>query len=634
MLFSFLLLFPAIILHAQYDPSKTNKKAFQLYNRAQDLAGEEKFKEGIQLLRQAIQIDKNYEDAYLATAGMYSELKKYQESVSYYQQAMAIDSNFAADYNLSYSINLAGLGKFQEALDAVNRFLNIPTLNETGRKLALSRQTTYRFAIDYATHHNQLPYKFEPQNLGDSINTAVPEYFPSISLDGKTLIYTRRVQDVNEDFYQSDKIDGHWTKARSLEGNINTNRNEGALNISQDGQWLVFTGCNFPQGYGSCDLYISYFTGQGWSAPENLGQQINSEFWDSEPSLSPDKRDLYFSSNRPGGFGGSDLYVCHRLQSGRWTLPENMGPAINTPGDENSPFIHADNQTLYFTSSGLLGYGNSDLFLTRKNKEGGWGTPINLGYPINTVENEGSLVVAADGKTAYYASDRADSRGELDIYSFELRPDIRPFKTNWVKGKVFDQKTNHGLPSHVELTDLATGQLLSDVQTDETGNYLTTLPVGKNYAFNVHRKGYLFFSEHFELADTTTDSTYQIDIPLQPIETNASIVLKNIFFDVNKFELKPTSRVELDEIIALLKENPKVSILISGHTDNVGKPAENLLLSENRAKAVVNYLTEKGIARLRLYFKGFGDTQPLETNDSETGRAKNRRTELKIMRLQ
>jgi outer membrane protein OmpA-like peptidoglycan-associated protein len=630
-LFTFLIFFNIVQAHAQYDPSKVDKRAARLYLKSQEQAQDDKFEDGIASLKEAVRIDDHFEDAYLSMAGMYGELKNYAASVANYEKAKSIDSVYFNDFSLSYSINLAGLGEFQKALDAINSFKTIGNLNETSLKAAAYRTRTYQFALDYAAKKEVSLYKFEPQNLGDSVNSAVAEYYPTIALDGKTLIFTRRVNNTNEDFYESHKLDNGWSQAKALVGNINSNNNEGALNISQDGQWLLFTGCNFPDSYGSCDLYISYLTNQGWSTPENLGSNFNTEFWESTPSLSPDKRDLYFTSNRPGGYGGNDIYVSHRQDNGHWSPPENMGPTINTAGDESAPFIHADNLTLYFTSNGLPGYGGDDLFVVRKNADGKWGEPENLGYPINTIENEGSLVVSSDGKTAYYASDRSDSRGQLDLYSFELRTDIRPAKTLWVKGKVFDSKTGKGLPSSVELADLATKQVISNLQTDETGNYLTTLPVGKDYAFNVNRKGYLFYSEHFMLGSQSPDSTYHIDIPLRPIEANASIVLKNIFFDFNKYDLKPASQIELEEVIRLLKENPQVSIQINGYTDNVGKEADNLLLSENRAKSVVNYLKSKGIDAKRLFFKGYGDEQPVSSNDTEEGRGKNRRTELKIM---
>jgi outer membrane protein OmpA-like peptidoglycan-associated protein/tetratricopeptide (TPR) repeat protein len=628
-----LLLLLTIGVHAQYNPSKISPEAVKLFEHANELAYNDQLKEGLETLKKAVEIDKGYEDAFLSMAGIYVELKDYREAYENFKTARSIDSLYFKDFSLGYSISLAGLGKFQEALEAAKYFYSIPNLKESSMHLAEGRLKTYQFAVDYAAKYNPPDYKFEPQNMGDSINTAVSEYFPTISLDGNHLIFTRRVNGINEDFYESYRLGNGWTKAKPLGGNINSSFNEGALNISQDGQWLIFTGCNFPEGFGSCDLFISYKTDEGWSVPENLGANFNTEFFESAPSLSPDKRDLYFTSDRPGGFGGNDIYVSHRNENGHWSPPENMGPTINTSGDESWPFIHADNSTLYFTSSGLPGYGGTDLFLVRKNEKGEWGIPENLGYPINTIDNEGSLTVAADGKTAYYASDRADTKGQLDLYSFELRSDIRPAKTFWVKGKVYDKKTGKGLPSSVELGDLKNKRIVSKLQTDETGNYLITLPVGDDYAFNVNRKGYLFYSANFKLTDPLSDSVYQMDIPLQPIEANASIILKNIFFDVNMFELKPASQIELDDVVKLMKENPLMSIRIDGYTDNAGKASDNILLSENRAKSVVNYLKSKGILPTRLSFKGYGDAEPVSPNTTEAGRAQNRRTELKVLKI-
>jgi outer membrane protein OmpA-like peptidoglycan-associated protein len=428
-------------------------------------------------------------------------------------------------------------------------------------------------------------------------------------------------------------VNGNWGKAFPLVGKINSpDYNVGAQNISQDGEWLVFTGCDFPQGQGSCDIYISYLTKNGWSEPQNLGRNVNSEFWESTPSLSPDKRDLYFSSNRTGGFGGKDIWVCHRTETGRWSEPENLGPDINTSGDESTPFIHADNQTLFFNSNGLSCYSEKpDLFVTRKLADGKWGKPENLGYPINTIDDEGSMIVDADGKTAYYSSDKIDTKGGLDIYTFELREDLRPLKTLWAKGKVYDNKTKAGLPSTVVLTDVNTRQTVSKLQTDEDGNYLITLPVGKDYAFNVHRKGYLFYSQNYNMKNISSDSVFNVDIPLEPIEANAKVILKNVFFDTKKTDLKSESITELDNVVKLMNENPNMKILISGFTDNIGKPADNLKLSTGRAVAVVNYLVSKGVNNSRLSFKGFGETKPIASNNTEEGRAMNRRTELTVV---
>lgn len=620
-----------------YDPEKVNHKANTVYNLGNNKAQNGDYETAIKMINEALKLEPKFVDAYLSLAGIDAEMKRYPEAVTNFEKAFALDSVYSKDYLLPYSIDLAGCGKFDEALKAVNTFLSIPTLNSRSIKAGEFRKKTYEFAINYNQTHPEKDYVFSPQNVGDSVNSAELEYFPSLPIDGKKLIFTRRVNNNNEDFYESDlNTNGKWGKAFPLPGNINSSTfNEGAQNISQDGKWLIFTGCNFPKGLGSCDLYISYLTKDGWSDPQNLGPNVNSEFWESSPSLSPDKRDLYFSSSVPGGFGGADIWVCHRDENGKWSEPFNLGPEINTAGDEGTPFIHADNQTLYFNSNGHEGYSDkADLYLSHKLPNGKWSKAENLGYPINTIDEEGSLVVTADGKTAYYASDRTDTKGGLDIYTFELRKDLRPLRTLWVKGKVYDKKTKAGLPSTVELTDVSNGDLVSKLQTDEDGNYLITLPVGKDYAFNVNRKGYLFYSENYNISTTVPDSTFEADIPLQPIEANAHIILKNVFFDTKRTELKPESVTELDNVVKLMNENPTIKVLITGYTDNIGKSADNLALSKGRAVAVVNYLLNKGVKNERLSFKGLGESNPVSDNNTEEGRALNRRTELSIVSVE
>ena len=618
---------------AQIDVSKINKKAVAAYNQALELAQNGQYPQSIAALQQAIQYDSKYIDAYLSLAGVYGQLKNHEQSVAAYEKAFPLDTAYTAEYKLPYAINLAGMGQFGKALETINTLLARPKLNPNTRKAAEYRKKTFQFAVDYAAKNGTSSYVFAPKNIGDGINSRHSEYWPSMTVEGTEMVFTRRENNDNEDFFISIKNGNAWEPARRLTGSINTPQNEGAQIISQDGEWLVFAGNNRPGGMGNFDIYISYKTPEGWSAANNLGGVVNSEYWDSQPCLSPDKRQLYFASNRPGGFGGSDIYVSTLQPNGKWGEPENMGPGINTSGEEACPFLHADNQTFYFTSNGWPGYGDEDIFVLRKGADGKWGEPQNLGYPINTIHREGTLFIEANGETAYYASDRSDTKGGLDIYSFTMREDIRPAKTLWVKGKVFDNKTKGGLPSAVELIDLSSGALLSRVQTDETGHYLVTLPVGKDYAFNVSRKGYLFYSDNFPLSGKAPDSTYQKDIPLQPLELAAAMVLKNIFFDVAQFNLKSESQIELDRVVQLLKENPTVKIQIGGHTDNVGKPADNLKLSQDRANAVVKYLVGKGIAATRLNAKGFGETVPVAPNTTDEARAQNRRTELKITAL-
>ena len=622
----------ALAAFSQYDPGKIKKKAVQYYNQAQERAADDNMISAIGLLLQAVGEDSKYVDAHLALGSLFGNMKNHKKSIHHFEIAFSLDSIYTLDYKSPYSNQLAAEGNFDKALEALNDLLSKKTpKNPTTLDKFEKRRKSYEFAIDFEKNNPDKTYVFAPQNVGPGINTAEPEYFPSLSIDASELVFTRRVKNINEDFYSS-KLNGKkWEEANPLEGSINTPQSEAAQTISQDGQLFIFTARDRRDNFGNYDLYYSVMTPQGWSESVNLGANINSDQWDSQPCLSPDKRDLYFASRRLGGFGGSDIYVSHLQPNGTWSKAENIGAGINTDADDQCPFIHADNQTLYFTSNGWQGYGENDLFFVRRSYGNTWTKPMNLGYPINTINDEGTLFIAADGVTAYYASDRSDSRGSLDIYSFQLRKDIRPFKTLWVKGIVIDIKTLRGIPSTVELIDLATKQTITQVQTDENGKYLITLPVGKDYAFNVNRKGYLFYSDNFLMIDKSPDSTYKKDIALQPIELNANVILKNIFFDINKFELKTESQVELDKLLQLLNENPLLKIEIGGHTDNVGKPADNLALSNERAKSVVNYLISKNIDPKRLTAKGFGETKPVADNNSEEGRALNRRTEMRVV---
>lgn len=628
-------LFSFSILHAQwYDPEKVSKKAGNVYAQAYEEAEEGKYQQSIAHLEECIRMDPKFVDAYLSRAGIYANLKNYKASVTDFEKAFELDSVYSKTYLLPYSISLAGLGEFDKALMRVNQFLETPRLNQQSIQAGSYRKKTFEFAVQYAKDHPVKNYVFAPKNLGPKINSENLEYYPSITIDSTRMIFNRRVGN-DEDFYESERTDTGWTEAKPISGKINTNFSEGAQTLSQDGEWFIFAGCGYPEGEGSCDLYFCRKTRNGsWTEPENMGRLINSEFWDTAPSLSPDKKDLYFVSSRPGGYGGKDIWVTHRGADGKWTRPENLGPTINTSGDEACSFIHADNQTLYFNSNGHEGYGMNDLFLSRKQADGNWGKPVNLGFPINTIDDEGSIIVFADGKTSIYASDGTENYGGLDLYSFELRPDMRPARTIWVKGKVFDANSKEGLPSSVELTDINNRNFVARLQTDEEGNYLVTLPEGKEYAFNVNRKGYLFYSQNFNLNKGKTDSSFIVDIPLQPIAKGARIVLKNIFYPTNKFQLETASQVELDKTVEFMKENPRIKIQISGHTDNVGNEKDNIALSANRAKAVADYLVSKGISAVRILSKGFGSSQPLAENNSEENKALNRRTELSILSVE
>ena len=332
-IFSFLLILSSLFSVAQYDPNKIDRKAIEAFNKASEKAQDGKYEEAIESLKEAIRRDAGYVDALLSLGGLYGELKDYRQSIQHYEKAFSIDTNYTSGYRLPYSINLAGTGQFEKALHTIEALLTREDL------------------------HPNTSYVFTPKNLGDGVNTEESEYFPSIPIDGSQLIFTRKLNRTNEDFFYSMRTPDGWTGSELLSGGINTPMNEGALIISQDGKWLVFNACHRQDGFGSCDLYISYLTNSGWSEPLNLGESVNTDQWEVQPCLSPDKRDLYFTSNRPGGYGGSDIYVTHLQSNGNWSTPENLCTSINTSGDESTPIIHSYNQTLYFTSNGLQGYG-------------------------------------------------------------------------------------------------------------------------------------------------------------------------------------------------------------------------------------------------------------------------------------
>src|SRR5688572_19267284 len=323
------LLFACFILLANsfsqsYDPARINKNAVILYNQAMQRAQEGNLPLAAGLLQKSIQQDAGYVDAYISLAGVYRDLRNYKSSTEHYEKAFSLDPVYTKEYKLPYSINLAGLGQFDKALAAITELLEKdPPKNPNTIKAAEYRKRCYEFAVDYAKKNNTTAYVFAPKNIGNNINTQESEYFPSLTIDGSELVFTRRLGAFNEDFFYSKGLDSNWEKAKPMRGNVNTEQNEGAQNISQDGQWLVFTGCNRRDGFGSCDIYISYLDNNGWSEATNLGGRINSDQWESQPCLSPDKKELYFASRRQGGFGGSDIYVSKMQENGKWGEPEN-----------------------------------------------------------------------------------------------------------------------------------------------------------------------------------------------------------------------------------------------------------------------------------------------------------------------
>jgi outer membrane protein OmpA-like peptidoglycan-associated protein len=447
-----------------------------------------------------------------------------------------------------------------------------------------------------------------------------------------------------EDFYVTHK-DENWSKAEPVREINNPAMNEGAPSLSPDGQLLIYTACadmtgsygEGKRGLGSCDLFYAWREGNRWGKAKNMGPSINSSHWETQPSFSSDGKTLYFIRGLKKGHQvkNQDIWMSQIDASGGWTKAVRLGELINTPQDESSVLIHPDGQSLYFTSDGHPGMGGEDIFLSRKDKEGNWGKPINLGYPINTHKDENSITVTADGRMALFASDREGGYGALDLYQFELPAEFRPVRVNYMQGTVTDKETGKPLGSRFELIDLETGELVIESYSNQVdGKFLVSLPEGKDYALNVSRKNYLFHSENFAMKEGTEKEPFEMEVKLSPIKAGESVVLRNVFFDTDSYVLKDESKSELDELFTFLQRNYKLKIEVSGHTDDRGGEALNMTLSQNRAKAVAAFLTEKGVPAERIIAKGYGSSAPISSNDTEEGRAQNRRTEFRVLSVE
>lgn len=609
------------------------KKAVKYYNEATQLLSVQKNMQAINPLQNAIQEDPLFIDAHLLLGELYGNQKQYEKA----KEEITIGLNLNPDYQPRYWYFLAQicweLNDYDGTIQAAEHYLkysNLPKDWTADAKLYISNSSFTKNAI-------KNPVPFNPISLGDSINTPMMEYFPSVAGDEKTLVFTRRIKQgktEQEDFYISHFINDKWSKAKNMGAPVNTPFNEGAQSLSAGGNLLFFTGCNRPEGMGSCDIYFSEKKNGEWTKPQNIGYPVNTTAWETQPSISADGNTLYFISARSGGYGGQDIYMSKKLNN-KWTEPVNLGDKINTPYDEETPFIHPDNQTLYFSSKGHPGMGQSDIYMSRLNPDGSWSEPENLGYPLNSKEDEIGFIVSLNGKHAYFASDRLTKDHNLDLYRCDMFEAIKPKVVTYLQGTVSNAVTNEKIGAEVQLLDLENGNIINSFKSDAvTGYYMVSIPAGKNYALNVSGKGFLFYSENFSLKDIKPEKPYRLDVKLQPVKVGESVVLKNIFFETNSSELKYESKVELNKLVGLLKDNPSLKIQISGHTDDVGSEKDNQILSDNRAKAVYHYLIENGITANRLSYKGYGETQPIADNGSEEGKTLNRRTEFTVISTQ
>jgi outer membrane protein OmpA-like peptidoglycan-associated protein/tetratricopeptide (TPR) repeat protein len=631
----------SISCHAQEKSAyTTSKPAVKYFNKAVYYMENGQNKTAISEVNKAIEKDPGFLEAWLLKAEINDFLGLSEEAYTAYAKVFEIDPNYDPALSFKLAANSYRMGEYATAKEYIDYFCeNVDTIKN--RNYDFQRLKKFIYFADNAYKN---PVAFNPVNLGPGVNTEFDEYWPSLSVDEQVLVFTREIpinpnnpsraqESMHEDlFYSILASDGsEYGQSLPLPGGVNTKLNEGAQCISADGKTCVITACNRPEGMGSCDLYIMFLQDNKWSAPINL-KSVNSGSWDSNPSLSADGRYLYFSSGRPGGYGKTDLWKIEIDNKGNaQSEAENLGKDVNTKYEELSPFIHPDGKTLYFASNGHPGMGDFDLFFSKQQDDGRFPTPINVGYPINTSGEERSLIVNARGEIAMFAS--SANKKNLDIYYFVIPEEIKPVTVTYVKGYIYDSVTKDRLQAKCEMIDLETGEKVVDMLSDEiNGEYMVCLPINRDYAFNVERSGYLFYSANFSLTDLKNPEVpVEMNIPLQPLTDGITVVLKNIFFDFNSYDLLPESYAELNKVVQYMTTNPKLKIEIGGHTDNVGSQAYNKTLSENRAKSVYNYLISKGIDKTRLSFKGYDFSVPIATNDTEEGRALNRRTEFKVI---
>jgi hypothetical protein len=586
--------------------------------------------------KQAITIDNKFYEVYMMLGELMSRQKRFPESVLNYRMAVKIDSVFYLPMFFNLARAEFSSGDYENALRHYKVYLSQQKISDKNREQSNKDIKNCEFALEAVKH----PVLFNPVSVGDGINTRDDEYWPSITADGQMLIFTRQANTgdqiqgygiAQEDFYVSYLSGNTWQKAQNAGAPLNTRQNEGAQSLSSDGSYMYFTACDRAGGLGSCDIFFSSLSNGRWSVPVNLGSPVNTQFWESQPSISADGKLLFFSSNRIGGFGGKDIWYTYKDEKGNWISPRNMGETINTSGDEMSPFIHFDGKTLYFSSDGLPGMGGFDIYFSKMKADSSWTVPKNLGYPINTFSDETGLVIESCGQKAYFSSKRENQYGK-NIYSFNLYESIRPDPVAYMKGKVFDKENGKTLIAEYELINLSTGKSVLVNRSDETGNFLVCLPSGYNYGLNVRKKGYLFYSENFMFeGNHTAMKPYLKQISLSPLKVGESMLLANVFFEVDSWMLKKESMKELNNLSNLLEENKEIIIEIGGYTDSTGTDEHNQVLSEKRAVAVVNFLVENGVSSERLKYKGYGNTSPKGDNVTSEGRKLNRRTEVLIV---
>lgn len=626
--------------------TSTDKKAIKLFNEAKRFYDGRQDGKAEESLKKAIKQDKNFMEPHMLMAAICLVQNRQKERAEHLQRAIELGPNFFVENYFFLAETEFRLTELEKAKLHYQQFLKFTRIHPDEREQAEFMLKCADFSIEARKH----PLSIQFRNMGEAVNSSEFDYFPTITADEQNLYYTRRLPCAScigswqEDLFLAKAGPQGWSTGRVVQ-ELSSQGNEGAPSVSADGNYMFITmsqemgggymGGN-AKGFGSCDIFYTQKTNGRWTKPVNLGPSINSAQWESQPSFSSDGKTLYFVRGNPlrnGTVKNIDIFYSVVEADGKFGTAQRLPENINSKDEEESVFIHPDNQTLYFSSRGHVGMGGADIFMSRRKADGNWGDPVNLGFPVNSADDENSLLVSPSGRMAYFASDREGGVGGLDLYEFELPAQLKPEPITYVKGSVYHAQTRQPLEASFELIDLDSQKLLTRSYSQKNGEFLVTLTANKNYLVNVSREGFLFYSDNFILKDLKTDfnKPFVLNIPLEPIDTGSTVELKNVFFDVNKSELRPESRTELDKLVAFLLKNPNLKIELGGHTDNTGDKKANQLLSENRAKAVQQYLVSTGkIGVGRLSYRGYGDSRPKVPNDTAENKAKNRRTEFKV----
>lgn len=613
-----------------------SEKARNYYMKGIEMKSARRFDLAIEAFKDAIAKDKNFEAPYAQLVTIY-DMFGFKEKLEKLQQdilANIPESPLAGKALFLQAQQFFESDQLDQAEEKANAALKISGL-DPGIKMKTEMLARN---IGFVRSQLAVPYgQIHPEPLSNQLNRFPLQYFPAMTADENFIIFTARRSTHeldDENIFVSRKIKGEWTAPQSISPLVNGRENEGTSSINADARIMVFTKCGSAEGQGSCDIFMTERVGNQWKEPHPI-KEINSSSWDSHPSLSPDGRTIYFTSSRPGGIGKMDIWAAEKDSNGIWQAPFNLGKDINTPFDEETPFIHANGQTLYFASDGHPGFGKIDLFWTQR-KKSGWEVPKNLGKSINSHRDESGLFITASGRTGLYC---VEERRDRDLISSQIQifsvPEGMMFGTvcSHLSGTIFDAVSQQRIPATVELINMESGKTEFCMPSDgEFGSYTAVVKVGTSYGLFVSKPGYLFHSQVIKIDSLLKDGQGQKqDVYLEPIRQGASIVLNNIFFASGKSDLLNASIVELRKVGRLLSLNPKLKIEISGHTDDVGKDADNLILSQKRAQAVVDNLVKQGIAKGRLLARGYGENKPLNDNGDEDKRSQNRRIEFKVL---